>query len=92
MPTASQPVIGTIRIKTAASFRGDCDDSTLELLLEGLARGRFVADDVTATDARLPARRFSYSLASADAVVRANVNQLLDDLQHEFERLSALAP
>src|SRR5262245_38210090 len=90
MLPASQPVIGTIRIKSAAAprrrMRGD--DSTLEMLLTSLARGRFLVDEddaAPAADNRLPLGRFSYSLASAEMVVRANVSQLLDDLQQEYD-------
>jgi hypothetical protein len=94
MPPVSQPVIGTIRIKSAAATRrrGGDGDSTLEMLLTSL--GRFLVDDdvANAADGSLPARRFSVSLASADAVVRANVSQLLDDLQQEYDRLSAISP
>src|SRR5262245_48575777 len=97
MLPASQPVIGTIRIKTSAAtrHRGGSDDSTLEMLLTSLARGRFLVDGDDAApvaDDQLPVRRFTYSLASTDMVVRANVSQLLDDLQQEYDRLSALSP
>ena len=73
-----------------------CDDSTLELLLESFARRSSLADDPTTrrVSTRLfMARRFNWLSASGfDVPLRANIAQLIDDLQAEFDRLDDVLP
>jgi len=72
-----------------------CDDSTLDLLLASLAQRGSLADAPSSRgpSARFTAiRRFTWpASAEVDILVRANVAQLTDELQTEFERLEEAA-
>jgi hypothetical protein len=84
--------IGIIRLQPPAphSAAAPCDDSTLDLFLAGLASCRVLAA------APIPrrqsnqlelSRRLHWSASlDADVPLRANMAQLLADLQSEFER------
>ena len=95
MSLASPFVVGTIRIEpsrlrlTAATT---CDDSTLDRLLVGLLAyeplGEATADDgqefhLIASDR---VSRFSFPRFS-QAIIRANLAQLWDDLAAEYDKL-----
>ena len=87
MSLADSPVIGTIRVQPAGDVpaRG-CDDSTLELVLESFAHYSELGDDEPAV--RLVASTRLSRLAAHDLAahrVRANLAQLLDDLQAEYD-------
>jgi hypothetical protein len=91
MSLALSPVIGTIRILPAAdedSMPHERDDSTLELWLEGFAQSG--ALESSPAELRLVASTRLSRLALADSAlgVRANLAQLLADLQEEYDQLS----
>jgi len=87
-------IAGTIRIdlESIGQALWEADDSTLDLVLAGLARRSTLADS-QADDAQpfrlLAGRRLSWPApAGADLAVHTNLPQLLDDLRAEFERLA----
>jgi hypothetical protein len=89
-------VVGTIHI-TPNSI--DCDlaasdDSALALLLASLAHRRSLDDDEE--KAGMPvrlvaARRLRWFAAGDQIVVRANVSQLIEELQDQFDELGGAA-
>jgi hypothetical protein len=87
MSLAESPVIGTIRVQPSGAppARGR-DDSTLELVLESFAHYGELAEDEPAVrliaSTRL-SRTSAHDLAAHS--VRANLAQLLDDLQAEYD-------
>jgi hypothetical protein len=89
MPFATSPVIGTIRIEPLPSRVADvpADDATLALALGSFARRNSLADSRLSLVAstRLAARR--EPIASGTRI-RADLAQLLVDLQAEFAELS----
>lgn len=85
--TAQSPIIGAIRLEPLA---GDYSpgDSTLELVLESFAHRNSLADD---SAVRIVAStRLSRLSPQGDLAigVRANLAQLLDDLQVEYDQLA----
>jgi hypothetical protein len=95
MSLASPFVVGSIRIEPSRlrlTETTTCDDSTLDRLLVGLLtyepRGERAAD--AGQEFRLIAsdrlNRFSYPRFS-EAVVRANLAQLWDELTAEYDKL-----
>ena len=84
--------IGIVRLQPRAldHLGGHCDDSTLDLFLAGLASRHSLADVAIPRrhSARFTLRRQLSWPASSDVVVslRANMAQLIDELELEFER------
>ncbi len=90
MSLAESPVVGTIRLQplVAGPPRG-CDDSTLGLVLESFAHHSALAQDEPGV--RLIASTRLSRLAAHDLAaqnVRANLAQLLDDLQAEYDEIN----
>src|SRR6476619_4565886 len=84
--------IGIVRLQPPAldGLGGPCDDSTLDLLLAGLAN-RHSLDDATISwphSARFTmTRQLHWPAASdVDASLGANMAQLVEDLHAEFDR------
>ncbi|HZN36752.1 MAG TPA: hypothetical protein VFB80_23140 [Pirellulaceae bacterium] len=87
MSLAPSPVIGTICIEPLATREAcPCDDSTLGLVLESFAH----LDSLAEEPVRLVAStRLSRLAALGPALgVRANLAQLLADLQAEYEQVT----
>ncbi|HMC12519.1 MAG TPA: hypothetical protein VKH44_14565 [Pirellulaceae bacterium] len=88
---------GTIRIEPRPVDRadGDCDDSTLDLLLSSFAHRDCLTDGQASRRGAIQliaSRRLSWvAPANADGVLRANLAQLLDDLQAELDQLNGIA-
>jgi hypothetical protein len=94
MTLSSYPVIGTIRLEPTLaehSVHSGCDDSSLELLLASFAHYAPLNDDSPELDKpfRLVAARRMHRLSGfgGDVVVRANLAQLMDELQAELDQL-----
>ena len=91
--TAQSPIIGAIRLEPLA-LAGEYSpsDTTLALVLESFAHRDSLAGG---SDARLVAStRLSRLSPSGDLTmgVRANLAQLLDDLQAEYDELAERLP
>src|SRR5438552_18421735 len=87
--------VGTIQIEPCSldCVRVPCDDSTLELLLTSFAHRRTLADDHTPRreSTRLfDARWLNWPVTSeGDLSLRANLLQLIEELEAEFNCLEA---
>jgi hypothetical protein len=97
MSVTLHPVVGTIQVTPVPFHRdgGSCDDSTLERLLASLAH-RECLDDAAPYDRggmRLVAsRRLNWARAAGGgAAVRANLAQLIEELQDELDQLGGAA-
>jgi len=90
MLLACSSVIGTIQIEPLAgqAERWDCDDSTLEQTLASYAHCG--ALDCESELRIIASTRLSLWAAGGESAlgVRANLAQLLDDLQSEYDELS----
>ena len=88
---------GAIQIQPCTLDRvpAPCDDSTLELLLASLAHRGSLADlSIARLDlaGRFTTRELGWQAsADYDGSLRADLRQLLGDLELEFERLEAAA-
>jgi len=88
--------VGIIRLEQSVSSRlaGPCDDSTLDLLLAGLALRYSLADESVprVQSIRLAAMpRFKWpATREVDVSLRANTAQLTDELQAEFDRAESI--
>lgn len=90
MSLAHSPVIGTIRVQppaSAAEARQHCDDSTLGLVLESFAR-RDSLDHEPGEVRLVASTRLCRQLSEAGIGVRANLAQLLEDLQAEYDQIA----
>lgn len=99
MSLALCPVVGTIRIEPvpmAAAEQPEWNDSTLALLLESFVRCDEMTVEAPAASGRpicvvARARLSRFALAKANHVpIRANLAQLRDDLEAEYEQLGAV--
>lgn len=91
MSLALSPVIGTICVQplVSADEPQSCDDSTLGLVLQSFAHTDVLTDQPG--ELRLVAStRLSRLTAQGDPAlgVRANLAQLLEDLQAEYDQLA----
>jgi len=88
-------IVGKIRIEPMLSSSSTSDDSSLGLLLGSLAHQQMLEEwkDRAPRPIRLvSARRISgWHSAEAGGAVRADLAQLLDDLQAEYDQLEAAA-
>src|SRR5258708_37765420 len=98
MSPSLYPVVGTIRVERAPhghASRPGCDDSSLELLLASFAHHAVLSDDAHEPGQPIclvATRRLNWLPASSGEVaVRANLAQLIDDLEAEFEELGGVA-
>ena len=91
MSLVQSPIIGTIRIEPLADQAEPwaSDDSTLEQALASYARQGELADQPELTI--VASRRLSCLRPRGETAldVRANLAQLLDDLQAEYEQLAS---
>ncbi len=84
--------IGIVRLEPSSFDRlGEtCDDSTLDLLLAGLAHCHNLTNATISRRRSVQfttARRLNWPAPSGvNSTLQANVDQLIDDLQAEFER------
>jgi len=95
MPPSHLSVIGTIEVAPSKQRHFQtCDDSSLERLLASLAQHRRLSRDLPERSNRLgfgAARRLSWLRHDQGAlVIQANLSQLADDLQREYEALARL--
>jgi len=89
MSLASTSVIGTIRIQPLdCGGRPECDDSTLDLVLESFAHLRELGAETSEVRLVASTRLSRLTGCSRAESVRANVVQLLDDLQAEYDQLA----
>jgi hypothetical protein len=98
MSLSIHPVVGTIRLEPAPlepAGRHGCDDSSLQRLLASFANLAVLSDPP-----RQPGKPFRLVAARrltwrtncvAEVAVRANLAQLIDDLEAEFEELGGVA-
>jgi len=86
-------LVGSIRIEPMLDSSASSDDSSLGLLLGSLAHQQMLGERQhrRALPIRLVSSRRLSRLPSADidGVVRADLAQLLDDLQAEYDQLEA---
>lgn len=92
MLSSRRPMIGTIELKPSNlwCFR-NCDDSSLERLLVSYTQHRTLSDDLSERGRRLglvAMQRLSWRRHEGESLVmQANLSQLADDLQCEYEAL-----
>ena len=88
-------VVGSIRIEPMLDSIASSDDSSLGLLLGSLAHQQMLKewDDCFARPIRLVSSRRISGCPSTETkgVVRADLAQLLDDLQAEYDQIQAAA-
>jgi hypothetical protein len=95
MTASLHPVVGTIRMEpmlAPAHAAGVCEDQTLELLFASFVHREALSDleqlprakQTMVTTARLCRATIAGHNASA---IRANLAQLIEDLQSEYEQL-----
>jgi hypothetical protein len=88
---------GTIRIEPRLVDCAACDsdDSTLDLLLASFAHREGLDDGPLSARGAIQwiaSRRLSWSApANGDAILRANLARLLDELQAELDQLNGVA-
>jgi hypothetical protein len=95
MSLALPAVVGTIRVEPTlrgGAAQAACDDSTLDLILQSFAGRETLGDDSRASDdsiCLLVSKRLCRIQAAAEGriTMRANLAQLLADLQTEYEGL-----
>src|SRR5438046_2291298 len=96
MSSSLPVVIGTIDLKPPRQRRyGACDDSSLERLLASFAQHGALSDDVPEQIHRFrfaATPRWNWLTHGPGAlVVQANLTELADELQSEFEALERVA-
>lgn len=94
MPLAPHPLVGTIRVEPLLdAARTECDDLTLPALLSSFAHLAALADGEPASTARLVTCKRIRRLPGgpADDAIRANLAQLVEDLQAEYDELTRTA-
>ena len=88
-------VVGSIRIEPALDYDASSDDSSLGLLFSSLAHQQMLSErqqtrgqPIRLVSTRRLSRRPSLQ---TDGVMRADLAQLLDDLQAEYDQVEAAA-
>ena len=97
MSLALSPVVGTIRIEPlvddVAGPASAADDSALELLLSELAHRERLEDGERPIRLFAAARlRCGFGPDQTQAVVRADLVRLIEDLEAEYDELQTSAP
>jgi hypothetical protein len=95
MPLAPHPLVGTIRVEPLLgdAARTECDDLTLPALLSSFAHLAALSDGAPPAAARLVTCKRIRRLPGGpvDDAIRADLAQLVEDLQAEYDELARTA-